>query len=99
MDPKRGRLYWRSFGSTVESSTPSLVWMGPKAVDCAGDRVHCYFSTWIVYLKVPAAAAAGRLRTPPTPRFPLLFHPSSFKFVPNAHEPSLKHDGGELCSR
>lgn len=52
MDPERGRLYWRSFGSTVASSTPSLVWMGPKPVDCTGDRVHCYFSTWIVHLKV-----------------------------------------------
>ncbi|CAN0033728.1 unnamed protein product [Ectocarpus fasciculatus] len=60
MDPKRGRLYWRSFGSTVESSTPSLVWMGPKAVDCAGDRVHCYFSTWIVYLKDTNFTMASR---------------------------------------
>eukprot|EP00903_Cladosiphon_okamuranus_P005824 g5766.t1 len=51
MDPERGRLYWRSFGSTVTSSTPSVVWMGPKPVDCTGDRVHCYFSTWVVHLK------------------------------------------------
>lgn len=52
MDPERGRLYWRSFGSTLTSSTPSLVWMRPKPVDCAGDRLLCYFSTWVVNLKV-----------------------------------------------
>lgn len=52
VDPKKGRLFWRSFGSTVASSTPSLVWMAPNRVDCYDDRVHCYFSTWITHLKV-----------------------------------------------
>lgn len=52
MDPSRGRVFWRSFGLTVVSSTPSMVWLDAKAVDCYDDRVHCYFSTWIVHLKV-----------------------------------------------
>lgn len=52
MDPEKGRLFWRSYGSTVASATPSLVWMAPTPVDCSGDRVCCYFSTWVVHLKV-----------------------------------------------
>lgn len=52
MDPTRGRIFWRSFGITVASSTPSMVWLDPTPVDCEGDRVLCYFSTWIVHLKV-----------------------------------------------
>ncbi|CAM9581182.1 unnamed protein product [Ascophyllum nodosum] len=51
MEPKRGRVFWRSFGMTVVSSTPSMVWLDPQPVDCHDDRVHCYFSTWIVHLK------------------------------------------------
>lgn len=52
LDPVRGKIFWRSFGLTVASSTPSMVWLNPSHVDCAGDRVLCYFSTWIVHLKV-----------------------------------------------
>lgn len=52
LDPVRGKIFWRSFGLTVASSTPSMVWLNPSHVDCEGDRVLCYFSTWIVHLKV-----------------------------------------------
>ncbi|CAM9251528.1 unnamed protein product [Discosporangium mesarthrocarpum] len=51
MDPVKGKIFWRSFGTDVASSTPSMIWLNPKPVDCFDDRVHCYFSTWIIHLK------------------------------------------------
>lgn len=59
MDPVRGKIFWRSFGVTVASSTPSMVWLNPKPVDCDGDRVLCYFSTWIVRLSVSSSIFFG----------------------------------------
>ena len=46
---------------TVVSSTPSMVWLDPQPVDCHDDRVHCYFSTWIVHLKVFIGLCSIRL--------------------------------------
>lgn len=62
MDTSRGKIFWRSFGLTVASSTPSMVWLDPKAVECEGDRVLSYFSTWIVHLKVRGPVPVGRIQ-------------------------------------
>ncbi|EKX35615.1 hypothetical protein GUITHDRAFT_97763 [Guillardia theta CCMP2712] len=45
MDPKRGRVFWRSFSEGVHSAP--LVWLKPMKVDDTGDRVAMYWSTWM----------------------------------------------------
>eukprot|EP00051_Salpingoeca_urceolata_P005199 m.71152 g.71152 ORF g.71152 m.71152 type:complete len:692 (-) comp14142_c0_seq2:42-2117(-) len=48
MDHQKGRLFWRSYADTVHSLP--LLWLNPKQVDDTGDRIGCYFSTWIANL-------------------------------------------------
>jgi len=45
MDPKRARIFWRSFSEGVHSAP--LVWLKPQRVDDSGDRVAMYWSTWM----------------------------------------------------
>lgn len=49
MDPKRGKIFWRTFADDVHSA--SLMWMDPDRVDDSDDRVGMYWTTWIAHLK------------------------------------------------
>ena len=49
MDPKRGKIFWRTFADDVHSAP--LNWLAPERVDDHDDRVGMYWTTWISHLK------------------------------------------------
>ena len=61
MDPKKGKIYWRTFADTVHAAP--LLWLNPKPVDDSDDRVGMYWSTWIAELKDLSVAYEERVDT------------------------------------
>eukprot|EP01038_Epipyxis_sp_PR26KG_P004359 gene4359-6167_t len=61
MDPKKGKIFWRTFADDVHSA--SLNWLDPERVDDSDDRVGMYWTTWISHLKDVNVAYEERIDT------------------------------------